>query len=154
MVLGGHEVNARREARGEAPINSVWFWGEGAAPSTATKPYARIHSDDAFVRGLARLSGATLAPAASAASAIEATAGPVLATLDGLVTPWHRGDAEAWKDEAANLDRAWFGELGDAIKRFGEVRIILPSESGTRVASLTSASRWRWFRASRPLAHA
>ena len=29
MLLGTHEVNARREASGRPAINSVWFWGGG-----------------------------------------------------------------------------------------------------------------------------
>lgn len=36
ILLKNHEVNRRREARGDKPANSVWFWGQGKAPSMPT----------------------------------------------------------------------------------------------------------------------
>jgi hypothetical protein len=35
MTLHGHPLNAAREAAGQRPINSVWFWGCGAMPTRA-----------------------------------------------------------------------------------------------------------------------
>ncbi len=151
MVLGAHAVNAEREVRGDPAVNSVWFWGEGAAPATVAKRYGRINATDAFARGLAKLSGAALAPAPARLAEVGTGDEPILVVLDDLTRPWHRGDAGAWKSAAERLDRDWFDALGDAIKRFGEMRLILPSLAGTRVASLTLSSRWRWFRRGLPL---
>ncbi|MGK7344500.1 MAG: cofactor-independent phosphoglycerate mutase [Candidatus Nitrospinota bacterium M3_3B_026] len=36
ILLKNHEVNRRREARGEKPANSVWLWGQGKAPAMPT----------------------------------------------------------------------------------------------------------------------
>jgi hypothetical protein len=155
MVLGAHPVNVARESRGEPAINSVWFWGEGTLPACVEQRYKRIHSNDAYARGLATLSNAALAPGAASIAAVE---GPesddILATVESASLAWRRGDAAAWTQAARDLDAAWFAGLGDAIKRFGRVRVVLPSAGGARVASLTPASRWRWFRGRAPLAHA
>jgi hypothetical protein len=53
------------------------------------------------------------------------------------------------------LDREWFEGAGEAIGRFGSIRIVLPSDGRTLVATLTPQARWRWFRARKPIgAHA
>jgi len=155
MVLGAHPVNVARESRGEPAINSVWFWGEGALPASVEQRYKRIHSNDAYARGLATLSNAALAPGAASIAVIEGSeSDDILATVESASLAWRRGDAAAWTQAARDLDAAWFAGLGDAIKRFGRVRVVLPSAGGARVASLTPASRWRWFRGRAPLAHA
>ena len=151
MVLGAHMVNANREDRGAPAINSVWFWGEGTAPATVAKRYARIYAAGAFARGLAKLSGAALAPAPARLAELEAEDEVTLVVLDDLTRPWHRGDAAAWTSAAERLERDWFGALGEGLKRFHDMRLILPSPGGALVASLTPSSRWRWFRRAAPL---
>jgi hypothetical protein len=154
MLLAGHEVNAKREAAGKPAINSVWFWGEGSAPSRVGKPYALVHADDVFARGLAKLSGAEARPLAATLAEVDLVreGDRALVVIDRLTAPLHRGDEGAWRSAAEALDASWFANLGEAIGRFGEVRLVLPAREDTRVASLDSASRWRWFRARKPLA--
>jgi hypothetical protein len=75
-----------------------------------------------------------------------------LAVIDSLTAPLHRGDEDAWIAEAEALEANWFAKLADAIARFDSVRLILPCESGTRIAHLSAAARWRLFRPRKPLA--
>lgn len=157
MVMSTHEVNAAREASGKPTINSVWFWGEGAAPAIE-KRYALVQSDEPFSRGLAALSGAEVRPLAAKLADVDLVRGgdSALVVLDALTAPLNRGDEAEWRSRAERLDADWFAALGDAIQRFGEVRVVLPGEKETRVATLTPRwPRWRWFRARKPLsAHA
>ena len=154
MVMGAHAVNARREAEGKLPINSVWFWGEGKLPREVRKRYALVYAkDDVFAFGLGRLSGAevrTLAPI----SDIDLTRpeDSALVAITALTPFLRRGDGAGWRAAAATLEELFFAGLGDAIERFGHVRLILPGGTRTRIANLSSASRWRWFRARKPLA--
>ena len=69
MALRECPVNAERERRGAAPVNSVWVWGAGSLPPAgdAPAPFVRVWTDDALLRGLARQSGVECG--ASAASA-------------------------------------------------------------------------------------
>ena len=154
MVLGAHEVNARREAQGKPAINSVWFWGEGSAPAEVAKRYALIHAEDAFARGLGALSRAEVRPGAKSIADIDLVreGDAVLAVLGDLTAALHRVDDARWKAAAEALDARWFAGLGEAIERFERVRLVLPAEKDTRVATLTAAARWRWFRARKPLA--
>jgi hypothetical protein len=154
MVIGAHEVNARREAEGKLAINSVWFWGEGVLPPQVRKRYALVYAkDDAFARGLGLLSGAQVRTTAAIADIDLARAeDSVLVVIDALTPLLRRGDEAGWKAAAATLDERWFTELGNAIERFDRVRIILPAGKDTRIATLGGYSRWRWYRARKPLA--
>lgn len=157
MVFAGHEVNARRESQGLPAINSVWFWGEGAAPGEVASGYAVISSDDPFARGLGRLAGIRVDRRARSIAEVEVV-GPApsaLVVLDELTAPLRRGDAEGWRGAAEHLERHWFAGLGAALGRFATIRIILPAGGDTLVATIGAASRWRWYRLRKPLhAHA
>jgi len=149
MVLAGHAVNETRSP----PVNSVWFWGEGAAPPSLAHRYDVICAEDPFARGLARLSGARMEPTPPHLGALLANPGEsVLAVVESLTAPLHRADAEAWLAAAGRLDADWFARLGEAIARFGTVRVVLPGERATHVATLTPSARWRWFRPRQRLA--
>ena len=154
MMLGAHEVNERRAQDRKPAINSVWFWGEGTRPPQIRKGHGIVHGNDAFARGLAKLTGAEARPRPRGIADIDLVpeAQSVLAVIDTLAAPLHRGDEAAWLAEAQALDTDWFAKLPEAIARFGEVRLILPFERGTRVATLDASARWRVFRPRRPLA--
>lgn len=51
MSLHEHEVNIRREAEGLLPVNSVWFWGGGAAPEKKVKLLPPFFGDDPLFQG-------------------------------------------------------------------------------------------------------
>jgi hypothetical protein len=138
MILAGHDVNARREAEGRPAINSVWFWGAGALPPAGAKPYAAVYADDAIARGLGTWSGAGVyaIPQGIEDVDLERESESALVVLDRA---------------APGFDERWFGPLAKAIERFDRVRLILPTLKDTAVATLTSASRWRWFRGAKPL---
>ena len=154
MLLSAHPVNTRRDAQGLPAINSVWFWGEGAAPTSLAKPYALIYADEPFARGLGTLSGTRVAPVPRDASTLDAVAPgeSALVVLDSLTAAACSGEREAWKKAAGDLDDHWFVSLGDSIERFDAVRIILPARNDTLVANATARSRWRWLRRKKPLA--
>ena len=63
VVLHNHEINRTRAAEGKPPVNSLWFWGGGSLPDSATSDATGVVSLDPVLRGLARLAGvAELAP--------------------------------------------------------------------------------------------
>jgi hypothetical protein len=154
MMLGAHEVNRLREAAGKPAINSIWLWGEGLKPQEIAKRYALCYANDAFARGLGALTGAEMRPLPKGLDELDLVreGASALAVMDSLTAPLHRGDENAWIAEAEALDANWFAKLADAIARFDSVRLILPCDSGTRIAHLSAAARWRLFRPRKPLA--
>ncbi len=96
MLLHAHPVNARREARGELPINSVWFWGGGRWPAVAGNPPARIFTDDDTVAALGR---ALAVPVHAIAALPEAaTEGTNLLVDTRLWSAAVRQDPLAWME--------------------------------------------------------
>jgi hypothetical protein len=157
MLFSTHAVNARREARGQPAINSVWFWGEGGLPGTVPAPYAIVHAEDAFARGLAILSSTRVLPVPKALADVDAVRPEesVLVVLDGPANALRRGDPEGWRRSAEALDDAWFVPLRSALERFDRVNLFLPRRDDTLTIRLEPRARWRFFRRSRPLsAHA
>lgn len=154
MLLAAHPVNARREAEGRPAINSVWFWGEGAAPAQVRSPYALVCADEPFAAGLARLSGTRGTAAPAGFDAIDAVRAEesVLVVLDGLGSAWRRGDEAAWTRAASEFEGRWIAELDRALRRFERVSLVLPGPNDTLVATFTPSMRWRWFRGRKPLA--
>ncbi|HEX3098273.1 MAG TPA: hypothetical protein VHQ02_11170 [Usitatibacter sp.] len=154
MVLSTHEVNQRREAAGEPPVNSVWFWGEGRAPGGIERRYDEIHADAPFPRGLGRLSGAAVRRRPESIGEVDLLPATqsALVVLDPLSAPMHRVAIDEWRAAADAMDERWFRELGTTIERFGTVRLILPRSGDTLVATLGPAARRRWLRRARPLA--
>ncbi len=117
MLLHEHPCNQAREARGELPINGVWFWGAGCMTRTAPgAAFAAVWSDHPLARGLALASGITPHP-------IPATGSGWLAKLDGgprdqavLVAPaplpgTAYGDITAWCGAVLALERDWISPL-------------------------------------------
>ena len=60
MLFHDQETNERRLERGAAPVNGLWLWGGGRLPDALPSKWAAVAADDPLIRGLARLSGATI----------------------------------------------------------------------------------------------
>jgi hypothetical protein len=131
MALHEHPVNESRELA----VNSVWLWGAGALPASASGPWRSIAAADPLALGLARAAG--IAPRAAARSAEAWLAelpeeGRHLAVLEGI---------------AAELEPAWFAPLLAALKsgRIGMATLHLP-EAGAAVETTRSDLRRFWRR--------
>ncbi|MEJ2760323.1 MAG: hypothetical protein P8126_01960 [Gammaproteobacteria bacterium] len=119
MQLHDADINREREARGDLPINSVWFWGTGALPDVPPRRWSAVYSDDVFVRGLAMLS---MTPwhglPASAAEVLDAAGekSDLLIVLEHCRLPAQYGDLPRWGDALAELEDEWFGPLLQSLR--------------------------------------
>jgi hypothetical protein len=154
MLFSGHAVNARRETDGRLAINSVWFWGEGRLPGEVSSPYALVHANEPFTRGLAILSRTRVVAVPSGYGGIDGVREDqsVLLVLDALSEAVRRGDAERFAGVAAALDDTWFVPLAQALDRFDVINVILPRGRDTLVTRITPGARWRLLRRAQPLA--
>ncbi len=55
VLLHNHPLNATRVARGQLPVNSLWFWGAGALPVSVRSCVRQLESDDFELLALAAL---------------------------------------------------------------------------------------------------
>lgn len=150
MLLHAHPLNAAREARGLAPINSVWLWGGGVGQQPAAAART-IYAADAEVLALARAAGAAshvLPPR------LEGTllAGSGVILLDTLTPAGLQGDAAGWRQALDVLERDWFAPLAAALHKLGPEGLRLIDPVSGRGLTLRRADAWKLWRRPRKLA--
>ena len=57
VLLHQHPLNARRQARGQLPVNSLWLWGGGRLPDALSGNVSGVVGDDLLLRALAARAG-------------------------------------------------------------------------------------------------
>ncbi len=132
VVLHNHPLNARRVAAGQAPVNSLWFWGAGKLPDHVTTRFSEVASDDEAVAALASLTKANTTPR------------PV---------QWRKAAGDAVFDlrdarDLSVLERDWFAPALASMDRreTGELHFDFGDGALYRV---NRSQRWRFWR--RPL---
>lgn len=154
MLLHQSPVNAAREARGDPVINSVWFWGEGSLPATASaRPFAQIWSGEPVAVGLARWSGTPLAAAVTDWHrwyAAVTTPGHHLVVLTDVRGAAQYGDVQTWEQGMAQLERNWFAPALAALKRRRVTTLTLYGDTGP-VWRLHAGAAHHWWRRPRAL---
>ena len=117
MALHAHRCNEDREARGELPINSVWFWGAGrASDEPSGSPYAAVWSKHPLATGLALANGIRPRPLPESATALLQSLGDTprdqaqLVALDPLPGTAY-GDIAAWRKTMLEYEDRWFQPL-------------------------------------------
>jgi hypothetical protein len=157
MLLHEHPVNEAREARGAAPINSIWLWGGGRLAAPPRTPYACVWADDPVAQGLARSAGTHHARLPRGAELLLDAAGETGVTavvLDALRAAAAYGDADAWRDALGVLERDWFAPLLDALRagRIGMITLHAPGVTRTLEVETTRQDLRYFWRRAKPLA--
>lgn len=98
-------VNLAREARGELPINSVWFWGGGTLPTNPTTIPCDVWSNDYEIHALVRFAGGHVQPIPEQAPHAPNTG---LFILDALQSSAQYGDYASWQIHLQQLEQHWF----------------------------------------------
>jgi hypothetical protein len=148
MLLHAHPLNAAREARGEAPVNSVWLWGGGTLPPSVTTPFTAVWSGDVIVSALARHGGRVCEPPPATLTPEILREGSHFYSLELLEAPWRRGDAPSWTQALTALDRDWFTPLLDALRarRMRALTIATNTASGMRQFVIRPRDLWNVFK--------
>jgi hypothetical protein len=154
MLLHGLPVNEAREARGDAPVNSLWLWGAGALPARVSRAFDAVVSRDAVTRGLALVSGASVdEPTDTAATLLGSDSAAIrLVRLDDAGDAAARGDFDAWRGAISALSTDWVRPALEAMHRGRLGRLTLTGFAG-RTGLTVSASRrdlWRFWRPRAP----
>lgn len=156
MLLFEHPANIAREARGAAPINSVWPWGGGIMPDNPRAPFQGVWADIPLARGLAQATGVAheKLPGDAREWLRHGLPGEYLLVLDALRPAAARGDVHAWRGELARLERDWFAPLKQAVEK-GDIYLTLhlPTPAGTLDFAAQRAAMWKLWRHARPLSH-
>jgi hypothetical protein len=155
MALYEHPVNTAREARGDPVVNSLWLWGAGTLPASASGPWQSVSAEDPVAIGLGRLAGMRhRAPGAGADEWLSRAPedGRHLVVLDSLRGAQALGDLEGFARRLQALEESWFAPLLAALKagRVGMLTLHAP-EAGASFEAARADLRHFWRRP-RPLA--
>ncbi len=131
VILHNHPLNAARMQSGLSPVNSVWFWGEGALPDWVRTPLTRVISGDDSLVALARLAKVPHIDSGWNAEDPDNRADTILLDLGSA------SDAQSLDMHLSNLD--------SALKRRYVTSLHIVSTDGTR-AVYRPSHRWRVWR--------
>lgn len=148
ILLHTAAANAAREARGQLPVNSLWFWGGGRLPNMKSAPWTHIYSQEPVSLALARLAGVTSRgrPADYVDWARHATPrGRHLVVLDQARAAVQYHQVDAWRAFIGELERAWIAPALAAVKRRELHALTLYDDHGCSFR-LTSRGARRWWR--------
>ena len=156
MLLHAHPVNEAREARGEPAVNSLWLWGGGRMPPSASGPWRSLAADDPSALGLARAAGMPRRELpGSAAAWLDSLPedGRHLAVLDGVRAAAALEQHAEHEEGVEALERDWFSPLLAALRagRIGMVTVRVPAP-GASFETVRGDLRRLWRRP-RPLTY-
>jgi hypothetical protein len=140
MLLFEHAVNRGREARGQTPVDSVWFWGGGTLARQEAPANATIFADGGLVFDLARSIGLEPEPLPASFNALPDAVAHVV-WLGAI-------EADAAAEQLSAIDRAWFAPAKRALHAgaMREVDLVIAGRTlalGFRVLRPSIARRWR-----------
>lgn len=146
MVLHDHPVNQAREARGELPVNSIWFWGEGEAAAeftaTADALFADAPTAKALAGGLNLRYGRTPQGLTELARDAAIATANIVVVLEGLSLP-DVGNQPARAAMLQRYERQWFAPLLGALQR-GRIAEATISGTGPKPLCLHITRRAAW----------
>ena len=144
MILVDHPVNAAREARGEAVVNSIWMWGGGIVPE-ATRSFDNMSVSDSLLREIGKLSG-TSVNASHGAGIDFHDMGNCFAEFPGHAT----SDDE---NGLARLESDWMVPAWQALRRgeLDKVTLVLRLDRSIVECSCERMARRNFWKRRRPL---
>lgn len=147
MQLFNADINHHREANGELPVNSVWFWGMGSVATMPGQNWSMVFGDDVFTRSLARMSATPCEPLPQHALAMQEICtddADVLAVLQHCQAPAQYQNLHLWQQALLLLEGAWFETLLEWLQsgKLGTLRIITDAQE-FRINSLSLKKFWR-----------
>lgn len=154
MVLHSSEVNQQRQAVGQPPVSSLWFWGGGETPTIKHSRWSELCSNEPLSLGLAALSSTPRTHVPQDAATwlnTNISPGEHLLVLDELSRDWQCGDTAAWVESVRKLEQGWLAPLLDALRCKKINALTICTCNGSKYTLSRSGLR-RWWRRKKSLA--
>ncbi|MDZ7805109.1 hypothetical protein [Thiohalophilus sp.] len=151
MLLYDHPVNQQREAEGRLTVNSLWLWGGGHRPDTASVHWQQVYTDDWLFDALARFHAvASEDLPESVETVLQDCHGEVLLDIEDCLQPLRQQDPFAWVGAVEQFQNRWLQPLLEGLRKKRYQRLTLLPANGQRY-QLTRHTLRRWWRRRRPL---
>jgi len=163
MLLFAHPLNQAREARGELPVNSVWFWGGGGGYVPPQSPYDSASSDEVLVEMLAAATDISFSGwpeqwrnshSPSLPRVGRLSEGRQLLVWTGLRAALQRGDLAAWRCALQDFETGYAQPLWLALRsgKIAQLQLDILGGDSRRQVRLTRGDAWSVWRRGKPLA--
>lgn len=151
MLLYAHHVNREREARGEALINSLWFWGGGRAAPLRTDLDV-IGSDSGLASAFAHVAG--VSQVLTLQEMLEGKYESGLWVSEAPREAIQRGDLYQWRMALQTIEQELMGPVLQGLQagQLQSLALEVLQEDGSRCYAFTRGDRWKLWRVARPLA--
>lgn len=153
-----HPANAAREARGQAPINSFWPWGNASLATETAQQLVATAGGKTFVRPrvatfdvpgwLGGLAERRFDSLADVAGIIDTRDADWLLACGSVAAPAIASDWGGWIDAMQQMEAALFAPLLDAVTRgrIKRLRLILSHRDGHLDLTTTSLAQRQFWR--------
>ena len=148
MVLHASAVNRDRQAMGQLPVSSLWFWGGGALCGLGHSRWSQLWSDEPVGQGLAQFSCTPRQglPDGARHWLQQATApGEHVIVLDALREAWQGEGMASWQQALQALQHDWIAPLLEAVRQRDLDRLTVYTCDGQSF-SLSAAGLKRWWK--------
>jgi hypothetical protein len=151
MLLHTHPLNQVRAARGELPINSLWFWGGGRAMPLAPAIDA-VGGDCALLGAFAGAAG--MQPVESLPAMLDGQYEKGLWVCTAPGEALQRGDLYSWSEAVQRVEQQLAQPLLKALQtgRLQQLTLEVLREDAAHRFELTRGAVWKLWRGARPLA--
>jgi hypothetical protein len=152
MVLHACAVNQHREAQGQPPVNSLWFWGGGRLPAMGPVLWQAVWGDTPLAQGLGRLAAIPTytRPTLAAEWLQQARGGHHLLVWHELQELMSYREWPQWRDVLNAFLQRWIEPLLISLKANEIAGLELYPGDGW--VYRTTRRQWRrWWRRSRSL---
>jgi hypothetical protein len=170
MLLFAHPLNEAREARGETPINSVWFWGCGCdrangslrgsgepvglplAGASPQENFQSVSSDDVLAEMFAAAAGVPFL-AWPKKWRSEDCNGKQLLVWTCLRSALQRGDLAGWRAALQDFESAYAQPLLQALRsgKIAQLQLDILSADSIRRLRLNRGDAWAFWRRAKGL---
>jgi hypothetical protein len=151
MLLHAHPLNQVRAARGELPINSLWFWGGGRAMPLAPGIDA-VGGGCGLVGAFARAAG--MQPVESLQAMLDGQCANGLWVCSAPGEALQRGDLYAWRGALQQVEQYYAQPLLKALQagRLQRLSLEVLREDAAHRFELTRGGAWKLWRGAQSLA--
>lgn len=159
-ILRDHPINVAREARGDAPANAIWLWGQGKRPQLQNFR-ERFGVDGSMIsavdllKGIGHLAGMNVCEVDGATGYIDTNYEGKLAAaieelekgqdlvyihLEGPDECGHRGEVQNKVKAIEDIDRRVLGPLLDALRKMGDYTVLILPDHPTPLTIRTHSA--------------
>lgn len=159
-ILRDHPINVARAARGDAPANAIWLWGQGKRPQLQNFR-ERFGVDGSMIsavdllKGIGHLAGMNVCEVDGATGYIDTNYEGKLAAaieelnkgqdlvyihLEGPDECGHRGEVQNKVKAIEDIDRRVLGPLLDALRKMGDHTVLILPDHPTPLTIRTHSA--------------